>query len=225
MRAMRAMRAMRGDRSGVRMGFMGSHTKGHGAGGSSGAAGESHGGTGHDKRYGGGVEKLRRAERLEMLELGRVVELCLEGGACRSVLDVGTGSGLFAEAFLRRGLAAVGCDVSEEMLEAARRLVPGAAFVSGAMERLPFEDGSFDLLFLGHVLHEAYDVDRALGEARRVARVRVAILEWPFREEEMGPPLAHRLRPERVVERARLAGFGAVERHELRQMELFVLGA
>ena len=203
---------------------MASHSKSQGEAGAGGAASEAHGGGGHDKRYGGCVEKLRRPERLELLEIGRVVELCLEGADCRSVLDVGTGSGVFAEAFLQRGLEAAGCDVSEEMVEAARKQVPGATFVGGAMERLPYEAGSFDLVFLGHVLHETDDVDRALAEARRVARVRVAILEWPFREEEMGPPLAHRLRPEHVEERARAVGFGAVERHELRHMELFLLG-
>lgn len=196
----------------------------HGETGAGGAASELHGGGGHDKRYGGGVEKLRRPERLELLELGRVMQLCLEGGACRSVLDVGTGSGVFAEAFAGRGLEAAGCDVNEALLEEARKQVPGAAFVAGAMERLPYEDGSFDLVFLGHVLHETDDVDRALAEARRVARVRVAILEWPFREEELGPPLAHRLRPEQVEERARAVGFGSVERRELCHMELFLLG-
>ncbi len=51
---------------------------------------------------------------------------------------------------------------------------------------------------MGLVLHETDDAAQALAEARRVARLRVAVLEWPYRDDEMGPPLAHRLSAEAV---------------------------
>ena len=178
----------------------------------------------HDRRYSGTAERLRRPERLAWLEVDRVVPLCLEGVDVATVLDVGTGGGLFAEAFAARGLEVAGCDVNEELLEAARAAVPQAAFTAGAAEELPYDDASFDLLFLGHVLHEVDDLDRTLAEARRVARRRVAVLEWPYRAEDHGPPLDHRLRPEVVEAKARKAGFVKVERLELTHMVLYRLG-
>jgi hypothetical protein len=62
-----------------------------------------------------------------------------------------------------------------------------------------------------------------LSEARRVARVRVALLEWPYRAEEYGPPLEHRLRDEDIIRVARGAGFSQVETLSLAHMALYRL--
>ena len=101
--------------------------------------------------------------------------------------------------------------------------MPGADFREGIAESLPFENGSFDLVFLGHVLHETDDPVAALREARRVARLRVAILEWPYRREEHGPPLEHRLRPRRIASLARAAGFTSIERIRMSHMDFYRL--
>ncbi len=177
--------------------------------------------TGHNKRYGASAERLRSPERMALLEVPRVVDSCLEGIDASRALDVGTGTGIFAEAFAARGLQATGIDPSPDLLEAARRLVPGATFHPGTAEKLAFEDGSFDLVMLSHVLHEADDPAAALAEARRVARRRVCVLEWPYVDEEKGPPLAHRLRPSEIEALARRAGFSGVQRTELAHMHLY----
>jgi methylase of polypeptide subunit release factors len=52
----------------------------------------------HERRFRGDPARLRSPERLEQLEVERVVELSLEGITAGSVLDVGTGTGVFAEA-------------------------------------------------------------------------------------------------------------------------------
>jgi ubiquinone/menaquinone biosynthesis C-methylase UbiE len=152
-----------------------------------------------------------------------VVHLCLEGITAGSVLDIGTGTGVFAEAFAARGLQAQGIDTNPELLSAARAHVPGAAFTEAAAESLPFPDSSFDLVFLGHVLHEAADPAAALSEARRAARVRVAVLEWPYRSEEKGPPLEHRLSEARVHALASAAGFTVLVPRHLSHMDLYIL--
>jgi len=175
----------------------------------------------HEKRFNDAIGRLRSSERTELLEVERVINLCLEGIAPVNVLDVGTGSGLFAEAFARRGLEVTGLDPNLEMLETARSFVPAGTFVEGTAEDIPFPDDSFDLVYLGHVLHETDDTLLALQEARRVARVRVAVLEWPYREEETGPPPAHRLKEETVTTLAREAGFKRVETLPLSHMVLF----
>ena len=175
----------------------------------------------HDKRFHGGAERLRAPERLALMEIPRVVELSAEGADILSVLDVGTGAGVFAQAFAERSLKVTGIDPNLELLEMARTAVPAAAFIEATAEVLPFADGSFDLVFLAHVLHETDDPEAALREARRVARARVAILEWPYRREDKGPPLEHRLKPERIAQAAARAGFTAVERIELGHMDFY----
>jgi hypothetical protein len=54
----------------------------------------------HKRRYAGGAERLRAPQRMALLETVRVVQLCGEGISAATVLDVGTGSGVFAEAFV-----------------------------------------------------------------------------------------------------------------------------
>lgn len=150
----------------------------------------------HEKRYAGGVARLRSAERMERLEVSRVASLCLEETPLQSVLDVGAGSGLFAERFAGHGLEVVGLDASHEMVTAARGLVPQAAFLEALAEALPFASGQFDLVFLGLVLHESDDPLAVLREAARVSRHRLCILEWPHRRETSGPPVTDRLSKE-----------------------------
>ena len=145
----------------------------------------------------------------------------MEGAAVTTALDVGTGTGLFAEAFSAAGVDVTGVDVSAELLALARRCVPEGRFVEAAAESLPFEDASFDLVLLAHVLHETDDPLQALREAARTARARVVVVEWPYREEAAGPPLAHRLPPETIEALARSAGLGDGTRVALSHMDLY----
>jgi ubiquinone/menaquinone biosynthesis C-methylase UbiE len=154
----------------------------------------------HEKRFEGDIARLRSPERVERLEVEKVVGLCLETGQMNHVLDVGTGTGLFAEAFSRHGLTVSGLDVNPEMLRAARQFVPRGDFCEGTIEALPYPNGSFELVFLGLVLHESDDVLHSLKEASRVARKRVCILEWPYMDQPFGPPRADRLNPENLAE-------------------------
>jgi ubiquinone/menaquinone biosynthesis C-methylase UbiE len=161
----------------------------------------------HEKRFAGEIDRLRSPERVELLKVEQVTGLCLEGKKIENVLDVGTGSALFAESFSKHGLAIGGVDANPEMVEVARQFVPEGDFREGTAEDLPYQEASFDLVFLGVVLHESDDPLKALKEARRVSRQRVAILEWPYRDTTFGPPLAHRLKPEDLADGFREAGF------------------
>lgn len=177
----------------------------------------------HERRYRAGADRLRAPDRVALLEVPRVVGRCTEGLSIASVLDVGTGTGIFAEAFAAAAKRVEGIDPNTELLARARTLVPGVTFIEGTAESLPFADASFDLVFLGHVLHETDHPGDALSEARRVARLRVAVLEWPYRSEERGPPLAHRLEPAAITALAKAAGFRKIERLTLSHMELYRL--
>ncbi len=85
-------------------------------------------------------------------------------------------------------------------------------------------DGAFDLVFMGLLLHETDDTLAALSEARRVARQRLAILEWPDEEDQsFGPPREHRLSYEKIAALAKQAGFGETQMVRLEYLVLYLL--
>jgi SAM-dependent methyltransferase len=89
-----------------------------------------------------------------------------------SALDVGCGGGLTVQ-HLRGAVPELnGVDVSEEMLARARARVPEASFQLYGGDRLPYADGTFDLVFAVCVLHHVEPAGRAalLAEMVRVTR-------------------------------------------------------
>jgi ubiquinone/menaquinone biosynthesis C-methylase UbiE len=177
----------------------------------------------HEKQFDGSIERLRSPERVARLEVEHVAGLCLEAGNFKTVLDVGVGSGLFAEAFYRRGLKVSGVDINPHMLPAAKQFVPRGNFQEASAELLPFPDVTFDLVFMGLVLHESDEPLKALQEARRVVCKRVCILEWPYLQSEFGPPLAHRLNSADITDMAQQAGFTHLENIQLTHLSFYRL--
>jgi ubiquinone/menaquinone biosynthesis C-methylase UbiE len=176
-----------------------------------------------DKLY-HGVERLRRPERMAMLEVDKVAALALQGLLAKTVLDVGTGSGIFAEAFAARTLAVTGVDIKEEMLAAARTFVPKGTFRIASSDSLPFRDASFELVFMGVVLHENDDPLQAVREAWRVCALRTAVLEWPDVEQAgFGPPRSDRLKSEDVFKYAEAAGFARWTAIHLDHLVLYIM--
>jgi ubiquinone/menaquinone biosynthesis C-methylase UbiE len=178
----------------------------------------------HERRFQGEADRLRSAERIALLEVDRVVAVSMEGlKAVRSMLDVGTGTGVFAEEFSKLVRLVMGIDTNIQLLAIARNYIPEARFQEAEAEHIPFANHSFDLVFLSHLLHETDNPLQALEEARRVARSRVVLLEWPYLEEEQGPPVVHRLRPEVIEDLAGKAHYRKVERIRLTHMDLYRL--
>jgi demethylmenaquinone methyltransferase/2-methoxy-6-polyprenyl-1,4-benzoquinol methylase len=95
------------------------------------------------------------------------------------VLDACCGTGDLAIAAARAGGRVTGLDFSERMLERARRKAPDIEWVSGDLLSLPFADATFDSATVGFGARNVDDLQRALGELRRILRVggRLAILE------------------------------------------------
>jgi len=179
----------------------------------------------HERRFQGDPSRLRSPERVARLEVERVVTLCLQGApAMHSVLDIGTGSALFAEEFAKRGLKVGGVDTRPEMVAAARQYVPDGDFRQGEAEHLPFPDAAFDLAFMGVLLHETDDALQALNEAHRVVTQRLMVLEWPHEVQEFGPELEIRLSEEHLADLARQAHFKPPTATRLKNVILYRLG-
>jgi ubiquinone/menaquinone biosynthesis C-methylase UbiE len=174
-----------------------------------------------NRRFDGKIEQLRSGSRVKLLEVERVVELSLEKIFVTKALDVGCGSGLFSESFSLRKINVIGIDTNPDMIKAASSYVPSAKFQEAVAEKLPFEEKSFDLVFLGHVLHESDDQLLALKEARRVAASRVVVLEWPYKVEEIGPPIDHRIKAEKIKRLSAQAGLKKFEKISLTNMVLY----
>jgi ubiquinone/menaquinone biosynthesis C-methylase UbiE len=178
----------------------------------------------HEKRFNGNVEKLRAPERLERLEVNAVVEGALDNlGMKLSILDIGTGSGVFAERFSASGHQVSGLDANPEMVTAAQVYVPSGTFKQGVAEALPFADHSFDLVFMGLLLHETDDPQKAVNEALRVTRNRLAVLEWPHEEQPFGPPMHERIAEPVMRELGRKAGFTTFQVIRLKNVVLYLM--
>src|SRR5947209_13421234 len=91
-------------------------------------------------------------------------------------LEIGAGTGYFTLNLLRAGVIAdaVATDISQGMLDelsaSAQRLGVDVETRRCEAAALPFEDGSFDLVFGHAVLHHLPDLDAAFAEFRRVLR-------------------------------------------------------
>ena len=86
-------------------------------------------------------------------------------------LDVGCGAGALAYALAPLVGEVVGVDSSEDLVDVAREHAPpGATFVLGDAEALPFPYGDFDLVGCLRVLHHVRRPELVVSEIARVTR-------------------------------------------------------
>ncbi len=85
----------------------------------------------------------------------------------KSVLDYGCGIGQVGRLVKERGADVTGADISDKLLEAARRHIKT---VKSDGTELPFEAESFDYVMAFMVLHIMEDPERAVDEIARVLK-------------------------------------------------------
>ncbi len=100
-----------------------------------------------------------------------------------SVLDVGCGTGALCSVLKDKGMDVTGIDPASKMLNIARGKPEntGISFIqANALERLPFEDNSFDVAISSYVAHglEADERKQMYAEMSRVARHYVIVYDY-----------------------------------------------
>jgi ubiquinone/menaquinone biosynthesis C-methylase UbiE len=94
---------------------------------------------------------------------------------CSTILDIGTGTGRFAEYFNDAGFSVVGIDLSLSMMAKAREKKLRNLIQADA-HHLPFGDAAFDGAIMIHVLHLVRDWVQVIHEVGRVTK-RVIVAE------------------------------------------------
>ncbi len=112
-----------------------------------------------------------------------------------SVLDCACGTGDLTEAFANAGAASVtGLDYTAAMLDLARaksvdgrRMAVAPTYVQGDAQRLPFADGSFDVVSIAFGIRNVDDTLCALHEFHRVLAPGGRVIVLEFGEPRFGP--------------------------------------
>ncbi len=130
------------------------------------------------------------------------------------MLEIGAGTGYYALPVAER-LGSSGCldalDIQQSMLSrlarrARERGLENVVTTVCDAHALPFEDDTFDGVYISTVLGEIIDQDRALAEMYRVLRPGGRLVDG----ECLGDPLM--VFPENLCQRASAAGFNFVRR-------------
>ncbi len=107
----------------------------------------------------------------------------------RRSLDVGCALGYVVEALRELDVDASGCDLSPYAIDNATPGARGHVRVASLIDRLPFDDGAFDVVSVLETLEhlDPADVPRALAELRRVCRGHVLATIPSFGPNQFGP--------------------------------------
>ncbi len=89
-----------------------------------------------------------------------------------SLLDVGCGTGFLIDILAKdRAARYCGVDLSDEMiLMAKKKQISGAEFVVCSADKLPYPDGSFDIVACSQSFHHYPYPEKAMQEAKRVLK-------------------------------------------------------
>lgn len=168
------------------------------------------------------LDKLNDPARLARMEPSRLWAAAGIAGPA-VIVEIGAGTGVFAEAFAGFAPRATVYAVDTEprmigWMESNRapklggRLVPVLA--SGA--RVPLPDGVADALFMIDLHHELEAPDATYAEAHRVLAPgrRVVVADWRRDDEPGGPPQEIRAGADAIAATLERAGFREVTTHE-----------
>lgn len=161
------------------------------------------------KAEGDFVTRLDRPERRKAVPPSDIVQRMRLSRRDR-LLDVGAGIGYFSIPLSGKVKEVVAMDSEPKMLRvledrAARRRRANLCTAVGDALYLPFDDGSFDRVFLAFVYHELAMPALVLEECSRVLgpKGRLTVIDYQRLKTPFGPPMEERKPPEHVEARAK----------------------
>jgi ubiquinone/menaquinone biosynthesis C-methylase UbiE len=133
------------------------------------------------------AEAYERVHAPRLAEVARDLVAFAVIGEGTMVLDVGTGTGVAAQAADDVGAHAVGIDPSVAMLEVGRRERPSITLVAAQAIDLPFRNGGFEAVTGNFVLSHFRRPETALFDMMRVLKPggRVALSSWSDVKDEL----------------------------------------
>jgi ubiquinone/menaquinone biosynthesis C-methylase UbiE len=147
---------------------------------------------------------IKMKQTTDERSLGGLVGLSGADASSR-VLDVACGPGFFTMAFAAKCRTAVGLDATDVFLSIARleadqRGLRNVEFRSGDAERLPFDDGSFDIVSCRAAFHHFLHPEQVLVEMTRVSMPGGRLVIADMLESEDAAQAAYRTRIERLCD-------------------------
>jgi len=134
---------------------------------------------------------------LLLFRLRKKVIMLAKPGKGAKVLDVATGTGSQAFAFAKTGCKVTGIDLSEDMLNIARKKnkYPDVRFRIADASSLPFKDQSFDICCISLGLHEMPPavMRKTLAEMARVTKVNGSLMvtDYSLPENSIGRKIVY----------------------------------
>jgi ubiquinone/menaquinone biosynthesis C-methylase UbiE len=105
----------------------------------------------------------------ELLEFPTTLKL-LGNVKEKKILDLGCGPGIHSKKLSDQGAKVKGIDISKELIEIAKNEAPKVEFKVGDINKLPYKDAEFDIVFASLVMGHLKEWDKALSEIKRVLR-------------------------------------------------------
>jgi len=105
------------------------------------------------------------------------------------ILELGCGTGYFTRAIAKKANHVTATDLSENMVEAAKRNLKDLRNVDIKVENseaISFPPGSFDTVLMANMLHTLDDPLKALKESHRVLKDGGTLLIMNYTDEDMG---------------------------------------
>jgi ubiquinone/menaquinone biosynthesis C-methylase UbiE len=88
----------------------------------------------------------------------------------KKLLDIGCGAGVHIEQYQKLGAKCFGIDISETLIELAKKRCPKVEFKIGSMTRLPYTNGYFDIATASLSIDYLKDLKKVFQEVNRVLK-------------------------------------------------------
>ncbi len=101
------------------------------------------------------------------------------------LLDLACGDGFDLEYYKKLGAEIFGLDASEDLVKIANQKNPGADIRVGLFDKIPFEDGYFDVVLSKYAIETSKDMDPVFSEIHRVLKsggTMMYLVTHPFRQ-------------------------------------------